>query len=196
MVLEAINKALSGRPDAAAVILCAALGLLGAMNDSAAPSVSLEGKSVWLPQSLPIALKSALRAKTAMQLILNGIPLLFTVVCAVAIVDAAPAVKLLTIVMPLLYSVFYAVLCTVIGVKMPVMTWSNEVTPIKQSGGVAIALFGGWAICAVIGVGYLAVGWRLGAAGYLLAWSVVLAALTLLMQRWLDTKGAAAFAAL
>ena len=60
----------------------------------------------------------------------------------------------------------------------------------------AIALFGGWAICAVIGLGYLFIGWRLGAAGYLLAWSVVLAVITLLMQRWLDTKGAAIFAAL
>ena len=196
MVLEAINKALSGRPDAAAVILCAALGLLGAMNDSAAPSVSLEGRSVWLPQSLPVSLKSVLRAKTATQLILNGIPLLFTVICAVLIVDTSPAVKALVVVMPLLYAVFYAVLCTVIAVKMPVMTWSNEVTPIKQSGGVAIALFGGWAICAVIGLGYLALGWHLGAAVYLLVWSVVLAVLTLLMQRWLDTKGAAAFAAL
>ena len=196
MVLEAINNAMAGKPDVAAVALCAALGLLGAMNDSAAPSVSLEGKSVWLPQSLPIALKSALRAKTAMQLILNTVPLLFTVICAVLIVDAAPAVKLLIVVMPLLYSVFYAVLCTVIGVKMPVMTWSNENTPIKQSGGVLLALFGGWAICAVIGVGYLALGWRLGAAVYLLLWTVVLAVLTLLMQRWLDTKGAAIFAAL
>ena len=194
--LTAINGALSGRPDAAAVALCAALGLLGAMNDTAAPSVSLEGKSIWLPQSLPVTPKTVLRAKTAMQLILNTVPLLFTVICAVLIVDSAPAVRLLIVVMPLLYSAFYAVLCTVIGVKMPVMTWTNETTPIKQSGGVLLALFGGWAICAVIGLGYLAIGWRLGAAVYLLVWSVVLAAVTLLLQRWLDTKGAADFAAL
>lgn len=196
MVVEAIDKAMAGKPDLAAVALCAALGLLGAMNDSAAPSVSLEGKSIWLPQSLPVALKTVLRAKAAMQLILNGVPLLFTVICAVLIVDTSPAVKALIVVMPLLYAVFYAVFCTVIAVKMPVMTWTNETTPIKQSGGVVVALFGGWAICAVIGVGYLAVGWRLGAAVYLLIWSVVLAVITLLMQRWLDTKGAAAFASL
>jgi ABC-2 type transport system permease protein len=98
--------------------------------------------------------------------------------------------------MPLLYAAFYAVLCTVIAVRMPVMNWTNEVTPIKQSGGVLIAIFGGWAICAVIAVGYLTVGWRLGGGLYLLIWCVLLAVITLLLQRWLDTKGAEAFAAL
>ena len=196
LVLEAINNAMAGKPDVAAVLLCAVLGLLGAMSDSAAPSVSLEGKSVWLPQSLPVEPKTVLRAKTAMQLILNCVPLVFTAVCAALVVETSPAVKALIFLMPLLYAAFYAELCTVIAIRMPVMNWSSEVTPIKQSGGVLIAVFGGWGICAVMALVYIFLGWRIGAAVYLLVWSVVLAVLTLLMQRWLDTKGAAAFAAL
>lgn len=195
-VLAAVGGAFAGKPDVAAVALCAALCLLGSMNDTAAPSVSLEGKSIWIPQSLPVAGKTVLRAKTAVQLLLSGIPMLFAAACALIVVEASPAVRLLILLTPLLYAVFYSELCTVIAVRMPVLSWTNEVTPIKQSGGVLLALLGSWAVCALIAIGYLAGGWRLGAAPYLLIWSVLLAAAGLLLQRWLDSMGAAMFAAL
>ena len=195
-ILGAVGAALSGKPDIAAVALCLVLCLLSSMNDSAAPSVSLEGKSIWLPQSLPVALKTVLRAKTAAQVLLSGVPMLIADVCAQFAVEAPAGLRLLIFVMPLVYVLFSAVLCTVIAVRMPVMNWTNEVTPIKQSGGVLLAIFGSWAVCAVIGIFYLIVGWRLGGTLYLLLWTAVLAALTLLLQRWLDTKGAAAFGAL
>ena len=195
-ILGVIGGAFSGKPDIAAVALCLVLCLLSSMNDSAAPSVSLEGKSIWVPQSLPIPLKTAIRAKTAAQVLLSGVPMLVAVVCAQFAVEGSAALRALIFVMPLVYVFFSAVLCTVIALRMPVMNWTNEITPIKQSGGVLLAIFGGWAICAVIGLLYLFVGWRLGGTLYLLLWTVVLAALTLLLQRWLDTKGAATFAAL
>ena len=195
-IFSAISAAMPLKPDVAAVALCLVLCLLSAMNDSAAPSVSLEGKSIWLPQSLPVALKTAIRAKTAAQILLSGVPMLFAVACAALAVRVPTALRLLIVVMPLVYVVFSAVLCTVIAIRMPVMNWTNEVTPIKQSGGVIIAIFGSWAVTAVIGVGYLLIGWRLGGTLYLLAWTVLLAVITLLLQRWLDTKGAEAFAEL
>ena len=195
-VLAAIGAVFAGKPDVAAVALCTALCLLSSMNDSAAPSVSLEGKSIWIPQSLPVEGKTVLRAKTAAQLLLSGVPMFVAVICAALVVEASAAVRLLVFVMPLVYVAFSAALCTIIGVRMPVMNWTNEIAPIKQSGGVLIAIFGSWAVCAVIAVGYLAGGWRLGAALYLLIWTLLLAVLTLALRRWLDTKGAAAFAAL
>ena len=195
-VMDLLGRVFAAKPDAPAVLLCAALGLLGSMNDSAAPSVSLEGKSIWLPQSLPVLPKTVLRAKTAVQLILNCVPLLFAAVCAVIVTPAALPVRLLLLVTPLVYAAFYAEVCTVIAVRMPVMTWTNEVTPIKQSGGVLISVFGGWFACALLAGLYLLIGWRLGAAVYLLLCCALLAVLTLVLQKWLDTKGAAAFAAL
>ena len=41
------------------------------MNDMTAPSVSLEGKSLWLMQSLPVTPWQVLRAKLTMQLLLH-----------------------------------------------------------------------------------------------------------------------------
>ena len=97
---------------------------------------------------------------------------------------------------PLLYTAFSALFNAAVGTRMPLLNWTSELAPIKQSGAVMIALFGGWIVSvAVFGI-YLAVGYRIGAALYLLVWSAVFAAASLILLRWLDRKGAAAFAAL
>ena len=195
-LLPAINQVLAGRPDSAAILLCTVICLVSGMNDIAAPSVSLEGKSVWIPQSLPIHPKHALRAKSALQLILTGGPTLFAGVCAAVTVSASVPVRLLVCLVPLFFAGFTAVLDTVIGVRLPVMNWTNELVPIKQSGAVILAMLGGWALSVVFCGLYLAVGYVLGAAVYLLLWVVLLSVGTLSLLRWLDTRGAAAFASL
>ena len=93
-------------------------------------------------------------------------------------------------------AVFSAVYGLVIGVRMPLLNWTNEVAPIKQSGAVAAAMFGGWILIVVFAGLYLLAGYRIGAAAYFFLWAVLLAAAALALLRWLDTKGAAAFAAL
>ena len=184
---------LTDYPGGFAVLLCAMLCLLSAMSDTAAPSVSLEGKSLWIPQSLPVSPKSVLRAKAAVQTILTVPPVLFAAVCAALVIEASPAVKLLMCVLPPVYAAFSALFGTVIGLKMPMLTWTNEMSPIKQSGAVAVALFGGWGICFALGGLYLLFGYRIGATLYLLIWTVLFAAAALLLLRWLDVRGAKAF---
>ena len=196
MFCDVIGEALSDRPDCAAVLICAALCMLSSMNDMAAPSVSLEGKNLWIVQSLPVEPKTALRAKASVQLILTGLPILFAAVCAAIVVPAAPAVKALVCVTPVLYAAFSAAFGTVVGIRMPLLNWTNEVVPIKQSGAVMIAMFGGWAFCVVFGGLYLLLGYMLGAVLYLLVWCILFAAAGIAMLRWLDTKGAESFKAL
>ncbi|MBQ3276098.1 MAG: hypothetical protein IJH47_03450 [Oscillospiraceae bacterium] len=196
MVFETIDGVFSGRPGSAAVILCAALFLAVSMNDMAAPSVSLEGKSLWIPQSLPVAPKTALRAKAAVELILSGLPMLFASVCTAAIVDASLPVRLMLCVTPLVGAVFSALFDTFLSVRMPLLSWTSEIAPIKQSGAVAVSLFGSMAAGVLLAGLYLLVGYRIGPALYLLIWTVLLGAGALLLLRWLDTRGAAIFAAL
>ena len=191
-----VNDVFTGRPDSAVVLLCAMLFMILSMNDSAAPSVSLEGKSLWIPQSLPVEGKTVLRAKLSMQLILTGLPILFTVICTVAAVPAPAAVKLSFCCAIPVYTVLYGVCCTVLGVRMPVLHWTNETAPIKQSGAVLVAVFGNWGLSIVFAALYLIVGYKLGAAAYLGLWTVLFAVAALLLLRWLDTKGAAQFAEL
>ena len=93
-------------------------------------------------------------------------------------------------------AVFLAVFGTVIGVKMPVLSWTSEVTPIKQSGAVSVAIFSSWGIVMAFAGLYFLVGRFVGAGIYLGFFTVLFTGLSLLLLRWLDRKGAEIFSAL
>ena len=195
-ICEALDGVLAARPGCTAVLLCVMFCMFSALIDMAAASVSLEGKSIWIAQSFPVEPKTVLRAKLSVQLILITVPMLLASVCAAVVVRDSLGVKLLVCLMPVVYAVFSSVYSLTIGVKMPLLSWSSEVTPIKQSGAVAITLFSGWGFGLLLGGLYFLIGYRLGAALYLLIWTLVLAAASLLLLRWLDRKGSRIFAAL
>lgn len=195
-ILTAVSAAFGGRTDFSALILCAVLMLVSTMNDMAAPSVSLEGKSLWIPQSLPVDPKTVLKAKTAMQVILTAIPILFAVVCAEIVWQATVAEKLLLCLLPLVFTVFSALFGSFIGIRHPIMEWTTEIIPLKQSGAVTIALFGGWGFVALFAVPYFLIGQLIGLAPYLIVWTVIYIAASMLLYRWLNAKGAEAFSRL
>ncbi len=188
-LFRVLNEVLSARPGSAAILICTALCLTSSMNDMAAPSVSLEGKSLWIIQSLPIKPSLVIHAKLAVQLILTEIPMLFAAACAAIIVPASPDVKALLCVMPLIYAAFSALFSMTLGVRMPLLSWTNEIVPIKQSGAVSIALFSSWGFSGAVAGIYLLIGYRVGPAVYLLLCAVLFAAVSFFLLRWLDTKG-------
>ena len=191
-----LEQVLGGFPGASAVLSCAVFFMLLAMIIVATPSVSLEGKSIWIPQSLPVEPKTVLRAKLSVQLLLSCAPMLVAALCAAAVLPVSMEIRLLVVAASLACAVFSSVFDLFIGVKMPVMSWTNEMTPIKQSGAIAIALFGGWGFAVALGGLYFLIGYKLGAALYLLLWTIVLLAAAFLLLRWLDTKGSRSFAEL
>lgn len=195
-ICAAVGSLLSAFPDSAAVLACAMLCLVSSMNDMAVPAVSLEGKSLWIPQSLPIPPGTALRAKAAVQLILTEIPLLFAAVCAAAVVPASPLLRVLICLTPLIYAAFSALSGVTLGVRMPLLSWTDETAPIKQSGAVAVAVFGSWGISIAVAGLYLLIGYKIGAAPYLLIFAVLFAAAALFLLRWLDRKGSRIFSEL
>ena len=179
------------------VLLAAAVCMITSMNDMATPSVSLEGKSLWLIQSLPVEPWRALRAKLRMQLLLSGIPTLFCAICAAAVCAQNAAQGVLLLAVSALYALFSALLGLTLGVKMPNLTWTSEIAPIKQSGSVMIALFGGWAYALALGGLYLLFAARVMSAElYLLIFAAVTAVASALLYSWLKTRGARTFAAL
>ena len=178
------------------VMLTAALCMLAAMNDMAAPSVSLEGKSLWLLQSLPVTPWQVLRAKLGFQLLLTAIPMLVCLVCAVIALPMAAAETALMAVLTLLFVAFSALLGLTLGLKMPHLHWTSELAPIKQSACVAITLLGGWGYALVLLFGFLLAGQRLGAAAYMGIFAVLTLLACVWLYRWLKKKGVVVFAAL
>lgn len=76
------------------------------------------------------------------------------------------------------------------------MEWTTEIIPLKQSGAVTIALFGGWGFVALFAVSYFLIGQLISLAPYLIVWTVIYIAASMLLYRWLNAKGAEAFSRL
>lgn len=182
-----MNELFGKNSGSAVILLFTAVCAAASMNDMATPSISLEGKSLWLAQSLPINPFDVLKAKLNMQLILTGVPVIFCMLCAAFMFTplqfAAAFVSALTFVLLLaLFDLF-------IGLKMPNLNWTSEITPIKQSGGVMIAMFGGFIYAGVYCALFFTVGHKIGAVPFLLAVGAVNLILSVLIYSWLKKKG-------
>ena len=186
----------SGNVGVVPVLMCAAVCLLASMNDMAAPAVSLEGRNLWLVQSLPVVPWQALRAKLDVQLVLTGVPVLFCALCMVIALPGSALEKALLVIVALLYTLLSALAALALGLKMPNLTWTNETTPIKQSGCVMLSLFANWFYALALGGLYFLCGNALSAAVYLAIFAVVTAAGSALLLRWVKKQGARIFAAL
>lgn len=185
-----------GSQNLSGIIVCAALMTASTMNDMAAPSVSLEGKSLWILQSLPVRPGTVLEAKVLMQILLTSVPVLFASACGAAVIHVSVADRILVCVVPVLFTVFMALFCCFLGVRHAKTEWTTELVPIKQSIATLISIFGGWGFVFLFVVPYLFIGHITGLTLYLAMWTVILSAVSLLLYRWINGKGASVFAGL
>lgn len=196
-VISVLNEIFGERVGCTPILLCAAVCMLASMNDMTAPSISLEGKSLWLMQSLPVTPWQVLRGKLSMQLILTGVPVLFCTACIAFIYPYTPIELLLTVLVPMSYVLFSALFGLFLGLKMSNLNWTSEITPIKQSASVMIALFSGFGYTALLCVGFMLLnGWKLGFVGYMSLFGAVTLALCGLFYFWLKKRGCNLLAAL
>ena len=195
-LMPMLAMAFDNQPGSAAVLLCTAVCVVASMNDMAAPSISLEGKNLWLVQSLPVEPWAVLRAKLSVQLILTAIPAFLCCICIGIILPGSLSQLLLMGLTVMLFVVLSALFCLFMGVKFPNLTWTNEVVPIKQSFSVFLAMMGSWVYTIALGAGYFLCRRLLSATAYLSVISLFTALLSLLLYRWLRTRGTKIFATL
>ena len=176
--------------DALVVIVAGAICALVSMNDITAPSISLEGKNLWLMQSLPVTPWQVLRGKLKLHLLLKEIQVLFCGICAWIVLKPHPLAGIAMVLLP----VMYGVLCATFGLGMnlcrPNLNWTSETVVVKQSGVIFTVIFGGWALLALIGVLYFLSYELIPAAGFLLICTAVFTVISFLLVRWLKGKGA------
>lgn len=183
-------------PGADSVLAISVACLLASMNDMAAPSVSLEGKSLWVLQSLPVSAWEVLKAKLKMQLVFTGIPMLVFLACALPVLGLSPVLSLLTAAGSLLAVLLLALFGLTMGLKMPNLHWTSEIAPVKQGGSVALALLGGWVYALLPGGAAMALGRNLHPAVIPAVFCLLTAVLCALLYVWLKNRGAKVFAAL
>lgn len=192
-LIDALSEVFVELNGAVTVILCTALCIASSINDCAAPSVSLEGKNIWIAQSLPVEPWQILRAKLRVQLVLTMPALLFSSLCGVLAAKAPFAESLALIVLPQFSALFFALLGLTLDLRHANLAWTNELAPIKQSLPVAVALLGSMGYSILLAGGFLLLTPSGGAALYLWSFAAVTGGAALALYLWLRRKGGQVF---
>ena len=108
------------------IALLLACMMVSGMVFFTASSVSLEGKSLWIAQSLPIDPWQALRAKLGLHLLITELPLLLCAACVAAVSGLDFLHAALVVVVPMVYVVLSAAFGLFMGLKRPNLTWTSE----------------------------------------------------------------------
>ncbi|MGM9643664.1 MAG: hypothetical protein ACI3X1_01115 [Eubacteriales bacterium] len=178
------------------LLAVAAICMIATMNDMTSPSVSLEGKNIWLVQSFPILSRQVLAAKIKMHVLLTVIPAIPLIIAVEWLIKPELHFAIFIPIAVVLFIVLMASFGLFMNLKMPNLNWTNEIVPIKQSLSVMISLFGGWVIIMALAGLYALLSSVLSPFVYLLLACALLLALCAVLIRWIFTRGADIFATL
>lgn len=115
-------------------------------------SISLEGKSIWIVKSLPISAKDIFLSKVMVNLTITVPAIFINAILQIIGLRLTLATGLLTIAMPLAFSLFMALCGLVINLHFPVLDWMNEVTAIKQGASILLTMLSGF-LCILLPFG-------------------------------------------
>lgn len=176
-------------------LLIVGICFLSATNIISAPSISLEGKSIWIVQSLPIDGGDVLLAKAKMHMVICLPSVLLASLACIFTLKLSAIQILLSLLLPAVFTVFCALLGVFINLHFPKFDWINETVAVKQSMSTGISMlasFGAIALPAILYVSLLAQ--KLTVDLYMLIYTLILGVLCVLLYRYLKTKGSAIFA--
>lgn len=177
--------------------VAAALCMLAATDIISAPSVSLEGKNLWISQSLPVPGGKILLAKANMHIVIALPPVIITGLVAVFMLRPTALEALAILVVPAVMTAFCALLGVVVNLHFPRFDFVNEVVVVKQSMSVMISMLASMgAVIVPAAVYILLLKDVLSGEVFLLIFGVILAAVCLAMVRYLKAGGARRFAGL
>ena len=160
-----------------------------------APSVSLEGKSVWIAQSMPIPPEKPLLAKVYTHLLI-ATPF-FAVGSLLSVIAIRPdflsGVGLFLL--PFACNVFCAYLGVTFNILFPKLDWINEAAAVKSGAAVALTMFGIMLLSILLDVGMVVL-FFLGVPTFLclLLPTVLLLAASFGLRAYLVRGGARRFA--
>ncbi len=175
------------------VIVFCITALVISMDTVSAPSVSLEGKSLWIVHSMPINAAEIIGAKIKLHFVLNIVPAVVASVIICICLKLSVLSTVLILAELTMYVWFTACLGLMFGILNPKLDWTTEATTFKSIT-VFIVMLVLWIV--VVGLGILCWYLRNSVAVnlYLALCTAFFAIASLALNRWLKTKGAVRFA--
>lgn len=179
--------------DYAGLICCASFAFMVITNDLTSPSISLEGRSIWIVQSSPIPALKVLKAKIRLHMILTVIPSLILAAVISIVVDISTFSKIMIFVIAVVFPFFQAVFGLMLNLKMPNLKWTNETIAVKQGANIIVSLFGSWTLIIVLAGLYVFINNVISSNVYLTISVAFVAIVSLLIYTWIIKKGTKIF---
>ena len=121
-------------------MIVALVSLVAAMDLITAPAVSLEGKNIWILQTMPLDGWQVLKAKLKLHLVIN---LPSSILC-IAVLGITMGIAVSDIIIAEVLTIIFVFFCAVIGlvinIKIPNLNWTSEAVVIKQSASVLVSM--------------------------------------------------------
>ena len=175
------------------MLAAAAVCMIIPINDITAPSVSLEGKNLWLIKAYPVSAKSVLFAKLKLHCVLSAVPVALLTVAVEIVIKPSLAFAILIPITAVLFILLTALAGLFLNLKTPNLNWTNENVPVKQSMSVMLTLFGGWVVVIAISALYILVNNYINPTVYILLADVLIGVICATLFYWIKTKGAKVF---
>ena len=188
--------AIPGLGELLPLLLLLGLCFMSSTNILSAPSISIEGKSLWILQSLPVSPREVLRAKLRMHLLLCLPPVLLLGMVTVLLIRPAPILTLALLLIPAVCTVFSGLLGLFENLRHPNFDWINETQAVKSGVSVMLTMFIGWGTLIPPVLVLVIWGDVLPTSAVVLGYLGVMLLLCLLLWRWLVTRGVEKFRSL
>ncbi|MCR5761667.1 MAG: hypothetical protein K6F82_06750 [Sphaerochaetaceae bacterium] len=166
-------------------ILCA----LSSMNDITAPSVSTEGKSLWVLNTLPVRSIDILATKVKFHFIFTFVPMLLLLVSMCFVFRVSPVSALASLAVMALFILDVACLGLFNDLKHGNTSYISEAVAIKQSMSVLFSLLEAIALAAIILVPSILLFGAINAWIVTGAQIILLSVLLVLLSSWMRKTG-------
>jgi len=171
-----------------------AMCFLASSNMVSAPSISLEGKNLWIVQSLPVDPIDILMSKVMLHNVVCLPPTLIGGIIIAVALGLSWVMCLVMLISTTAVTVFSALAGVAVNLKFPKLEWISETVPIKQAASTIITMFLGAAVVGIPCVLYFMVlGESVSAELFMGIFTLVVCILCALLYAWLKKRGSVIF---
>ena len=174
-------------------LIVAGLCYMASLVFLTAPSISLEGKYLWLPKSLPVSAWTVLETKLKLHMLIALPPLVLVSLAAALTLGYEGQLKALVLILPTLFGVFSGLLGLFENLRHPNFNWINETQAVKSGASVLLTMFIGMGLVLLPVLACVLLSqW---VTPELAGWGMVvlLSVLSVLLYLWLRKKGPRVF---
>jgi len=197
LIRDAILQLQAFLPNASGCAIAAVLVMItDCMNDITAPSISMEGKRIYLLRALPVAPMNIFLSKIALHLVVVLPALLFTTVAFSVILGADIFGAIMIPIACIAFTLFNACFGLCLNLIRPILDWKDETMAVKTGLSVFLSIFGTIMMTLAIGGLYILLAFVMPDGLFLLLLTLMLLGASWGMLYWLSTVGKRKFEAL